>query len=190
MDRRHIAFVNFIYGIPFLRDSSNRLLKSTIGGRQVSGVVSLVSGNPLNITEGGIAYDAVAGTGNISNTLPNANNRPNVNGSVSTPHTVDSWFGTSAFSPTAAGEFGNFPRNSVYGPGRQNWNVAFFKSFVFSESRGSRLELRAETFNTFNHTPLKDVSTTFSSSNFGAVTTAHDPRGPAGRETNLLGKKP
>ena len=68
------------------------------------------------------------------------------------------------------------PRNSVYGPGRQNWNVAFFKSFVFSESRGSRLELRAETFNTFNHTQFKDVSNTFTNSNFGAVTTAHDPR--------------
>jgi hypothetical protein len=47
---------------------------------------------------------------------------------------------------------------------------------VFSESRGSRLELRAETFNTFNHTQFKDVSNTFTNGNFGAVTTAHDPR--------------
>ncbi len=176
LDRRHVAFVNFIYDLPFLRNSSNRLLKTTIGGWQASGIVSLVSGNPININEGGISYDPVTGTGNISNTLPNSNNRPNVNGSVSTPHTVNSWFGTSAFGPTLAGQFGNFPRNSVYGPGRQNWNLALFKSFVFSESRGSRLEFRAETFNTFNHTQFKDVSSTFSASNFGDVTTAHDPR--------------
>jgi Carboxypeptidase regulatory-like domain/TonB-dependent Receptor Plug Domain len=176
LDRRHIAFVNFIYEVPFLKNSSNKLLKSTVGGWQVSGIVSIQSGNPINITEGGISYDPVAGTGNITNTLPNSNNRPNVNGSVRTPHTVNSWFDTSAFSDTAAGLFGNFPRNSVYGPGRQNWNLAFFKSFVFSEDRGSRLELRAETFNTFNHTQFKDVSNTFSASNFGAVTTAHDPR--------------
>jgi hypothetical protein len=169
LDRRHIAFVNFIYEIPFLKNSSSRLLKSTVGGWQVSGVVSLVSGNPINITEGGTAN-------NITSVLPNSNNRPNVNGSVGTPHTVSSWFDASAFSPTAAGEFGDMPRNSVYGPGRQNWNIAFFKSFVFSESRGSRLELRAETFNTFNHTQFKDVSNTFTNSNFGAVTTAHDPR--------------
>jgi hypothetical protein len=153
----------------------------------VSGVVSFASGNPINITEGGITNCAaiptpsactgsLIGTANISSVLPNSNNRPNVNGSVGTPHTVSSWFDASAFSPTAAGEFGNMPRNSVYGPGRQNWNVAFFKSFVFSESRGSRLELRAETFNTFNHTQFKDVSNTFTNSNFGAVTTAHDPR--------------
>jgi hypothetical protein len=176
LDRRHIAFVNFIYDIPFLRNSSSRLLKSTVGGWQVSGIVSLVSGNPLNITEGGIPKDVANGIANISSVLPNANNRPNVNGSVSTPHTVSSWFGKSAFSPTLAGEFGNMPRNSVYGPGRQNWNIALFKSFVFSESRGSRLEFRAETFNTFNHTQFKDVSSTFSASNFGAVTSAHDPR--------------
>ncbi len=176
LDRRHIAFVNFIYEIPFLKNSSNRVLKTTAGGWQVSGVVSMVSGNPLNITEGGIANDAVNNIGNISNVLPNANNRPNVGGSVNTPHTVNSWFGASAFEPTQAGQFGDFPRNSVYGPGRQNWNIALFKSFVFSETRGSRLEFRAETFNTFNHTQFKDVSTTFSANNFGAVTSAHDPR--------------
>ena len=187
LDRRHIAFVNFIYEIPFLKNSSSRLLKSTVGGWQVSGVVSIASGNPINITEGGITNCAqipapssctgsLIGTANITSVLPNSNNRPNVNGSVGTPHTVSSWFDKSAFSPTAAGEFGDMPRNSVYGPGRQNWNIAFFKSFVFSETRGSRLELRAETFNTFNHTQFKDVSNTFTNSNFGAVTTAHDPR--------------
>jgi hypothetical protein len=168
LDRRHIAFVNFVYDLPFLKNSSNRLLKGTVGGWQVSGIVSMVSGNPLNITEGGVS-------GNISNVLPNANNRPNKSGSISTPHTLSSWFGASGFSPTAPGEFGDFPRNSVYGPGRQNWNMALFKSFVFNE-RGSRLEFRAESFNTFNHTQFKDVSTTFSASNFGAVTSAHDPR--------------
>jgi len=168
LDRRHIAFVNFVYDIPVLRDSSSRVLKSTVGGWQVSGIVSLVSGNPLNITLGGV-------NGNISNTLPNSNNRPDVSGSVGTPHTVATWFNPGSFAVPSSGSFGNMPRNSVYGPGRQNWNIALFKSFAFNE-RGSRLELRAESFNTFNHTQFKDVSNTFSASNFGAVTTAHDPR--------------
>ncbi len=144
LDRRHIAFVNFIYEIPFLKNSSNKLAE--VDGRRMAGVGSRqhsTSGNPINITEGGITNCAryqhhpctgsLVGTANITNILPNSNNRPNVNGSVGTPHTVNSWFDASAFSPTAAGEFGNMPRNSVYGPGRQNWNIAFFKSFVFSE---------------------------------------------------------
>jgi hypothetical protein len=187
LDRTNIAFVNFVYDIPFLKDSSNRLLKSTIGGWQISGIVTLVSGEPLNINEGGITNCAqiptpasctgsLVGTGNIGSIIPNSNNRPDVSGSVSTPHTVSNWFGTSAFSPTLAGQWGNEPFNGVRGPGRDNWNMSVFKSFLFSEERGSRLEFRAEFFNVWNHTEFNNVSTTFSSSNFGAVTTAHDPR--------------
>src|ERR1035437_4115639 len=187
LDRSSIAFVNFVYDIPFLRSSSNRLLRSTVGGWTVSGIVTLTSGEPLNINEGGITNCAqttlpasctgsLIGTGNISNVIPNSNNRPNVSGSVSTPHTVANWFSGSAFSPTVATEWGNEPFNALRGPSRQNWNMSVFKSFVFSEERGSRLEFRGEFFNIWNHSEFNSVSTTFSSGNFGAVTSAHDPR--------------
>jgi Carboxypeptidase regulatory-like domain/TonB-dependent Receptor Plug Domain/TonB dependent receptor len=189
LDRTHIAFVNFIYDIPLLRDSSNRLLKSTVGGWQISGIVTLTSGAPIHISEGGIqncaqganndpvkCAGALNGTGNISSIIPNADNRPDINGSISYPKTVKSWFNASAFSPTVAGTWGNLPFNAVRGPGRQNWNLALFKSFVFSESRGSKLEFRAEFFNAFNHTEFRDVSRTFTNGDFGAVTSAHDPR--------------
>jgi hypothetical protein len=188
LDRLHIAFVNFVYEIPFLKDSSNKLLRSTIGGWEVSGIVTLQSGEPLNISEGGISNCAqgannpssctgsLIGTGNISNIIPNSNNRPDVGGSVGYPKTVKSWFNGSAFAPTVAGAWGNEPFNALRGPGRQNWNLSVFKSFLFSESRGSKLEFRAEFFNAFNHTEFNNVSTTFSSGNFGAVTSAHDPR--------------
>ncbi len=187
LDRTSIAFVNFVYDIPFLRDNPNRLLRSTVGGWQVSGIVTAVSGEPLNITEGGITNCAqlpaptsctgsLAGTGNIGSIIPNSNNRPNVNGSVSTPHTVASWFSGSAFSPTVAGTWGNEPFNALRAPGRDNWNLSLFKSFAFDPERGSRAEFRAEFFNVWNHTELNSVSTTYSSGNFGAVTSAHDPR--------------
>ena len=189
LDRTHIAFVNFIYDIPLLRNSSNRLLKSTVGGWQVSGIVTLTSGAPIHISEGGIqncaqganndpvkCAGALNGTGNITSIIPNADNRPNVNGSVQYPKTAKNWFSASAFSPTVAGTFGNLPFNSVRGPGRQNWNLALFKSFVFSESRGSKLEFRAEFFNAFNHTEFNNVSNSFTNGDFGAVTSAHDPR--------------
>jgi hypothetical protein len=169
LDRTQIAFVNFVYDIPLLRNASNHLLRSTVGGWQVSGIVTLVSGEPLNINLGGAS-------GNISNVLPNSNNRPDLAGHVVTPHTVNSWFTNSGFAVPAPGTFGNLPRNYLRGPGRDNWNLALFKSFVFSEERGSRLEFRAEFFNAFNHTEFNNVSTTYSSSNFGAVTSAHDPR--------------
>ena len=189
LDRTQIAFVNFIYDIPFLKNSSDKLLKSTVGGWQVSGIVTMQTGEPIHISEGGIhncaqansATDAkctgsLLGTGNISTIVPNADNRPNVSGSVSYPKTAKSWFSKSAFSPTVAGSWGNLPFNSLRGPGRQNWNLALFKSFLFSESRGSKLEFRAEFFNAFNHTEFNNVSNTFTNGDFGAITSAHDAR--------------
>jgi len=166
-DVTHNAAFNFIYDIPLLRNSESRLLKSTIGGWQVSGIVTISSGLPLNIGLTG---------GQGGNGLPNATNRPNLTGSVSYPSTVGEWFSTSVFTDPAVGAFGNLGHNAVRGPGRDNWNLALFKSFVFSEERGSRFELRLESFNTWNHTEFQNVSTNLGASNFGQVTSAADPR--------------
>ncbi len=181
LDRTHIAFVNFVYDIPFLKNSSNRLLKSTVGGWQVSGIVTLQSGEPLNITEGGITNCAQGinnpstCTGSLIGTAVPSSGRTNW-AEVSYPHSVASWFTTSGFGDPAAGTFGSTPFNYLRGPGRQNWNLSVFKSFLFSESRGSRLEFRAEFFNAFNHTEFNSISTTFTNGDFGAITSAHDPR--------------
>jgi len=86
-----------------------------------------------------------------------------------------------AFALPALGAFGNLGRNALRGPGRDNWNLSLFKSFLFSETRGSRLEFRVETFNTWNHTQLRGdtgggISNNFGASNFGQFTSAFDPR--------------
>ena len=166
-DRTNSAAVNFVYDIPLLRNSQSRLLKSTIGGWEVSGIVSIVSGLPLNVGLTG---------GQAGNGLPNATNRPDLTGSISYPHTVKAWFNTSVFTDPAVGSFGTLGHNALRGPGNDNWNLSLFKSFVFSESRGSRFELRLETFNVWNHTEFANVSTGLGSSNFGQVTSAADPR--------------
>jgi hypothetical protein len=167
LDRTHIFLVNFIYQLPFFKSTQNRALKSTLGGWELSGIVTAETGLPLWITLGGSQG---------SNGLPNATNRPDVIGSITYPNTVNQWFNKAAFSVPALGQWGDLGKSSVRGPGRQNWNVSLFKSFVFSEARGSRFELRLETFNTFNHTQFNQVSSSFSSSNFGAVTSTWDPR--------------
>jgi hypothetical protein len=168
LDRRNIFLANFIYKLPILRgNSGNRALRATLGGWEISGIVVAQSGFPLQITEGGSKG---------SNGLAFGTNRPNVSGSVGYPNELTQWFDTSKFSSPAAGTWGNFPKNTVYGPGRHNWNLALFKSFTFSEERGSRLELRFETFNTFNHTQWSTISSSRSASNFGQVTGTYNPR--------------
>ncbi|MGC1615440.1 MAG: hypothetical protein WA736_12195, partial [Candidatus Acidiferrum sp.] len=165
-DRRNVAVVDFIYDIPLLRHSENRLLKSTVGGWQVSGIVTMESGLPINLgLSGGQAGNFVGGS-----------NRPDLTGKITYPHTVSEWFDPSAFTAPAVGDWGTLGHYALRGPGRDNWNISLFKSFMLSESRGSRLELRLETFNTWNHTQFNGIGTGLGSSNFGQVTSAFDPR--------------
>lgn len=173
-DRRQIAIVNFIYDLPIFRSTSNKLLKGTLGGWEVSGIVTMESGLPLYLTLNGAES---------SNGLADATNRPNFSGSISYPGTIGEFFNTSGFSSPAIGQWGNLAKGALYGPGRDNWNLSMFKNFLISESRGTRFELRVETYNTWNHTEFNNVSTGASfnsagqiSNNFGQVTSTWDPR--------------
>ena len=176
-DRANVAFVNFVYDIPLLRHSDNRFMRTVVGGWSLSGIVTMESGAPLNI--------GVTGS-NAASVIPNSGNRPDVNGSIRYPKVANSWFDPSVFSApvcaTGPDCYGNLGHNAVRGPGRDNWNLSLFKSFVISENRGSRFEFRAESFNTWNHKQFKGdynqggISVNQGASNFGAVTSAFDPR--------------
>ena len=165
-DRLNVGLVDFIYDIPLFRHTESRLLKTVVGGWTVSGIVTMESGLPININlSGGQGGNGVGG-----------NNRPNLTGTLTTPHTVNEWFSPGAFSAPAIGAWGTLPHNDLRGPGRDNWNLSLFKRFNLWESRGSYLELRLETFNTWNHTQFQNTDNTLGDSRFGQVTSAFDPR--------------
>jgi Carboxypeptidase regulatory-like domain/TonB dependent receptor len=173
-DRRNIAFFNFVYDIP-LANNGSRLLKATVGGWQLAGIVTMESGAPLNL--------GVSGS-NAASVVPNSGNRPDLTGSISYPKTVGSWFNTSAFAApvcaTGPDCYGNLGFDALRGPGRDNWNLSLLKNFAITER--FRLQFRADSFNTWNHTQFKGdannggISESVNSSNFGAVTAAFDPR--------------
>ena len=52
--------------------------------------------------------------------------------------------------------------------------MSLIKNIKFAERAG--LQLRLETFNTFNHGNPSGIDTTVGDSTFGAVTGWHDPR--------------
>jgi hypothetical protein len=172
-DIRNNFFTNFVYRIPLLKGSAHRLLKTTFGGWEISGIVTAISGAPLNIGLSGQ---------NVASIVPNTANRPNVSGAMNNPHSLNEWFDTSVFSMPAPGTWGDEPHNGVRGPGRDNWNLSLFKNFLFNEERGTRLQFRAEFFNVWNHpqwvgeTQNGGISTNYGASNFGAVTSAYDAR--------------
>jgi Carboxypeptidase regulatory-like domain len=166
-DRTHIAIVSFVYDIPAFRNSTNRAEKLGLGGWQISGIGLMQSGLPLNITLSG-------SQGN--NGIPGGTNRPDLSGSISYPKTFTQWFDPTVFSVPAVGSWGNLGKGAVRGPGRDNWNISLFKNFVISETRGSGLELRIESFNSFNHTQINGINTGFPGGTFGQVNSFQDPR--------------
>jgi hypothetical protein len=174
-DHRQVMFANFVYQIPLLKHSDNHFAKTMIGGWELSGIVTAESGAPINI--------GIANSGGVNFvTTGNSANRPNVTGSGGDPHTQAEWFNTALYSNPAPGAWGTTPYDSVVGPGRDNWNISLFKNFLFSESRGSNLQFRAEFFNIWNHTQWKadgengGINNTFNGAGFGQITAAYDPR--------------
>ena len=98
------------------------------------------------------------------------------------------WINPAAFGlagGTQGGTIGNTTRNEFRGPGYQNWNLSLFKNFSLSESL--RLQLRLETFNTFNHVQFGGSTTgdptnsnaginNSAGANFGVPSGTRDPR--------------
>ena len=94
------------------------------------------------------------------------------------------WYNPAAFAVPANGSYGNFRRNSIYGPGGDNWNMSLFKNFNFTEN--TRIQLRFEAYNVFNHTQWGTINndlnaptpgTSFAGANAGAsgqITSARD----------------
>jgi len=168
VDATHIGVLSFVYDLPVFRSYGNHFTKTLLGGWELSGLWTIQSGFPLAITLGGAQG---------SNGLAIGTNRPNFNGTVTYTKTAAQWFTTSGFSTPALGAWGNLAKGAIRGPGRDNWNVSLFKSFLISEARDTRFELRFETFNTLNHTQFNNIGTTFSdTAQFGMPVSAWDPR--------------
>jgi hypothetical protein len=64
----------------------------------------------------------------------------------------------------------------VKGPGIQNWNMSLFKSIPFSSNERVHIDLRFESFNTFNHANPQGVNMNNHDSNFGKNTSDYGPR--------------
>jgi len=161
-DRRHVAVTNFVYDIPFLKNQG--LAGKILGGWVVSGIALFQTGTPFSIGGGPDNLGYGGGT----------SNRANLVAPVTYPKTREAWFSKASFAKPGPLQWGNLQRNYLRNPGRNNWNMSLFKQFHFTEQTG--LEVRLETFNTFNHTQFSGVDASITSGTFGTVTSANSPR--------------
>lgn len=164
---------SYVYDLPFYKDQrgfKGRLL----GGWELSGITTIQSGQSLIITQSADPF-AIYGPGGLG--MTRAGNtiyiRPDVVGDPNGPKNVKQWFNPAAFVP-AVGHFGNAAPGVLLGPGLQVWDISLMKNIQFAERLG--LQLRLETFNTFNHGNPSGLDTNVGDTNFGAVNAWHDPR--------------
>jgi hypothetical protein len=87
-------------------------------------------------------------------------------------------FNTALFPEESLGQLGNAKRRIFYGPGINNFDIALQKNLRFTEAKS--LDLRLESFNTFNHTqfcgPASVDGQVGDTQNFGKIVSAASPR--------------
>jgi hypothetical protein len=174
LDRRHIFNANYIYNLPFFSSNGNALQRSVLGGWSISGVTVAQSGTPQPITYSGADVLGLGG---------GTTNRPNQVAPVSYVKKGLVWFNKNSFSDPKApwngggnDGFGNAGKDAVVLPGLFNTNLSLFKTFPLAARERASLEVRFESFNTFNHTEFNAINANTADGNFGQVTGSYDAR--------------
>jgi hypothetical protein len=137
-DRRHIFTANYIYMLPFFKNSSNTLLKAALAGWQVAGLTTLNSGQPVPrilVSTNGLLR------GNRANRVgdPGAGDQSGL-----------FWFNPDAYTPPADGTYGNSGREEFRQSGRNQTDLSVSKNWTFNGTQ--RFQFRADMINAFNHT--------------------------------------
>ena len=165
---------NYVYDLPFYKNDHS-VSGILLGGWELSGIVTIQSGQSQIVTQGNDPWVLAGMPGGLGMTRPGDTVyiRPDQIGNPHGPKTVLQWFNTAAFTD-AIGHFGSSRPGAFLGPGYQIWDTSLIKNFNFREK--ASLQLRLETFNTFNHGSPSGIDTGVDDSSFGQVTGWHDPR--------------
>jgi hypothetical protein len=147
LDFRHQGSGSFSYELPFGKGKRfgsglNGIADKLLGGWQLNGIVTLLSGFPVTPLVG----TNRSGNGNTFNPdRPNYN--PNFQGPVKIGR-VDQWFDPNAFSLPTLGTWGNVGRGVLDGPGLAEIDFSVFKTIPITER--TKVLFRAEAFNIAN----------------------------------------
>ncbi|MDX1981620.1 MAG: TonB-dependent receptor [Bryobacteraceae bacterium] len=172
-DIAHRLVMTGSWELPFgrrraLGNNWNRVVDWIAGGWDVSGMLLMQSGMPLQVTQsGGAIWDGTQ--------------RPNLIGDPSTSGRVQDrltgYFNRAAFNQPASDVPGSAPRNLNYrGPGITTLDAALLKSVYVRE--GHRVELRLEANNVTNTPMFGDPAGAFGSVNFGQIGGLRNGVGP------------
>jgi len=177
INRKHNLVVNYIYNFPHvskvLGDKSsfnNSITRAALDNWKISGVAWLQGPQPYNdVYESFDSGENVTGGGDGDDILevcdPWKTKIPHVT------RTYKEWFNTSCFVPMLAGSYGTTanpngtqyslgkgnlaPNTPVFLPDIVNFQTALFKDIPLKDNM--KLQIRVETYNTFNHTEFSGL---------------------------------
>jgi hypothetical protein len=192
---RTFSFVqSYVYQLPFGKgkhflNSGPRGLDKIVGGWQLEGILTVMSGLPFTVTYSSTYLNLASGGTNTPIQVGPASILHGIN---TTSNGGSPWFDPTAFAPPpcqsatpsascptgaidqvagAAQQVGNVGRNSMIGPGFFNMNFALSKTTQFTER--IVMQLRLETVNTTNTPQFANPNgtcCTANNANFGFVT--------------------
>jgi hypothetical protein len=147
---KHEGVGNFSYNLPIGHgkawlSGANGTEDKLVGGWQVNGIVTLLTGFP---------FTPIVGSNRSGNGDTHAPDRPNWNPAFTGPVIVGKpteWYNPNAFVLPPAGTWGNVGRNVLTGPGLAETDFSVFKN-IQMERVGA--QFRAEFFNIFNRANL------------------------------------
>jgi hypothetical protein len=184
-DRKHTFVQSYVYDLPFgtgQRFLNSGALGNIFGNWRVTGILTLMSGLPINVTASGTALNMPGNTQTADQIAP-----VQILGGIG-PNSP--WFTGSSFAqPTAAGVYGNTSRNIFDGPGFFGLDASLTKVIKYRERYS--LEIRGEAFNATNTPVFANPNSNVSSpGNFGYVTaTATTSANGGGNRVLQLGAK-
>jgi Carboxypeptidase regulatory-like domain/TonB dependent receptor len=184
--RKHIFTAINLYELPFGKgrkflSHAPRAVDLVLGGWQFSGNWVWETGLPFTPSYQNCGSDRDTGPC-----------KPNIVGDVQTGLSRNAWYtvastvltnparSTATPCPSTPGitsgpwqepacaTFGSVPRNALFGPNLFNADLAFAKSFTITERL--KAQVRAETFNAFNHVNLGQPNASVDSSTAGRIT--------------------
>ena len=185
VEHNFVASYNYQLPIDALMHAKNRLTDNWA----ISGIVRLSTGLPVtmqNSADTSLLGTQPNGVNPFGVDLPQAQPGPQMLNH--NPRNGSPYFNTSLFSLPPLGQLGNTAPRYFFGPGLDNFDMAVQKDVRVSE--GTKLELRMEAFNVFNHAQFFGPTAVGSNVNspricsspgqcsgsFGQVTSADAPR--------------
>jgi hypothetical protein len=185
--RQHIV-VAYSYALPFGKGqtfgrNASGFMNQLIGNWQVAGITSASTGNWFTVSDPFVNSSNTDCGGTVAFNCA----RPDLVGNPrGRPCVAGTFYNTCAFaSDLVQGTFGNEGRNVVLGPGYQDWDVTFLKTFPVREQM--RFEFRVDFFNIWNHTnfltgpvgsdgQFEPVAVELGTAQMGYPQAARDPR--------------